>query len=112
MSVIPFDALTVTFEVSWSTAWNATPSYTDESAYVKTVSTLRGRRAQFEQFNTGTMTVELENSTRRFDPTYASSPLFGNLVPRRKCRLSLTYNAVTYRIFTGYIDGLAQYGEV
>ena len=111
MTVTPFDSLTITFEVSWSTAWNAAPSYTDESANLRSFKIRRGRSSAFDQFNAGRLTVELENSSRRFDPTYTAGALFGNLLPRRKCRLSATYNAVTYRLFTGYLDGIDQTGE-
>jgi len=112
MTVTPFDALTITFEVSWSTAWNAAASYTDESAFVRSWSLRRGRSSQFDQFTAGTLTVELENSSRRFDPLYSAGALFGNLKPRKLCRLSATYNAVTYRLFTGYLDGIGQEGEM
>ena len=111
MSVTLQDGLTVTFEVSWTTDWNATPSYEDESAFVKGFRLKRGRSSQFDQFQAGTLSVDLENSARLFDPLYASSTSPGNIVPRKLCRLSIAHNAVTYRLFTGFLDGLPQYGE-
>lgn len=112
MTVTPFDSLTITFEVSWSTAWNAAASYVDESAFVRSFSLHRGRSSAFDQFQAGKLTVELDNTTRRFDPIVGASALSPNVVPRKLCRLSATYNAVTYRLFTGYLTGLPQLGEM
>lgn len=111
MTASPFDSLTFTFEVSWSTDWNASPSYVDETAYVRGFTIRRGRSSAFDQFPAGTMSVELDNTTRRFDPLYTSGALYPNVLPRKKCRMSYTYSGNTYRRFTGYIDGLAQHGE-
>jgi hypothetical protein len=112
VTVTPFDSLTFTFEVSWTTAWNAAASYVDESAYVRSMSIRRGRTSQFDQFQAGTLTVELENSSRRFDPIVGASALSPNVVPRKLCRVSALYNAVTYRLFTGYLTALPQAGEM
>ena len=112
MTAVPFDNLTVKFEVSWSTAPFAAPSYTDETANLRSFSLRRGRTSQFDQFTAGTLEIELENSGRRYDPTYASSPLSPNVLPRKKCRLTLTYSAVSYIVFTGFLTGLPQFGEM
>jgi hypothetical protein len=112
VTVTPFDSLTFTFEVSWTTAWNAAASYVDESAYVRSMSIRRGRSSAFDQFSAGTLTVELDNTTRRFDPIIGASALSPNVVPRKLCRVSVTYSAVTYRLFTGYLTALPQAGEM
>jgi hypothetical protein len=78
--------------------------WTDVSAYVRGASTRRGRSNEYSDVEAGTATVTLNNRDRRFDPLHATGPHFGNLKPMRRLRLSATYAAVTYRLFTGYVE--------
>jgi hypothetical protein len=113
MSVVLVDGITATFEVAWTTApFAVTPTWVDETANLRTVTVNRSHDALFDHYGAGTMTAVLDNSGRRYDSTYASSPLVGTIKPRRRCRFSVTYNAVTYRWFTGFLDGIDQTGEL
>ena len=40
----------------------------------------------FEAFQEGRVSIVLENTSRRYDPWYTSSPLYPNVVPSRKCQ--------------------------
>ena len=51
-----------------------TVSWTDVTPWVREIHTRRGRTRELDSFSTGTMTVTLNNSDRRFDPTYTSTP--------------------------------------
>ena len=109
MTATPFDSLTVNFSVAWaSDPFAASPSWTDETANVRSWATDRGRSGDLDEFPTGRLVVVLDNSTRRYDPLYASSPLSPNVLPGKKCQLTLTYSAVSYIVFTGFLDSLDQ----
>lgn len=88
---------------------DTSPTWTDVSPYVRTVQTRRGRTRELDSFSTGTMAVTLNNSDRRFDPTYTSTP-YGttNLVPMVPIRLRAQYSAVTYDVWYGYVTGWPQ----
>src|ERR1044071_7611842 len=77
----------VTTEVAFdSTPDDPTPTWTDISAYVKRCSPSHGRENELEDFSPGTNTIVLRNDERRFDPTFAAGPYFGNLHPYRRIR--------------------------
>lgn len=84
---------------------NASNTWTDVTAYVHSFTTRRGRSDALARIEAGTATLLLDNSDRRFDPTFATGPYYGNLLPMRKIRISAVWLAVTYRIFTGFIEG-------
>ena len=67
---------------------------------VKAFSISRGRSALFSQFPAGKAVVEFNNHDRAFDPLYASSPFYGNIIPNREIRIS----SGTVVQFTGWID--------
>lgn len=85
----------------------ASPTWTDVTSYVRAVKTSRGRTDDWQDFDTGTASVVLDNRTRRFDPTYTAGPYYGNLQPRRQiCIDATTDGGSTYKpVFRGYIDG-------
>lgn len=79
-------------------------TWVDVTAYVKSFTTKRGRSDALNRVEAGTATVVLDNSDRRFDPTFAAGAYYPNVVPMKKIRISATYSAVTYRLFTGFIE--------
>lgn len=83
-------------------------TWTDVASYVVAVDTRRGTERALDEIQPGSMTVSLRNADRRFDPEYSAGPYFGNLVPDKKIRISATWNAVTYPVFTGFIDRIIQ----
>ena len=83
------------------------PTWTDVTSYVRSINTSRGRTDDWQNFDSGNATVVLDNRDRRYDPTYAAGPYYGNLLPRRQIRIDATTDGGTtyYNIFTGFIDG-------
>ena len=82
------------------------PTWTDVTSYVRNIQTSRGRTDDWQNFDSGNATVVLDNRDRRYDPTYAAGPYYGNLLPRRQIRIDATTDSVTYyNIFVGFIDG-------
>ena len=60
----------------------------DVSAYVTQINTARGKSRALDRYQAGHVTVQFNNRNRYFDPTYVSSPFYGQIVPRRDVRIS------------------------
>ena len=75
----------------------------DVSNVVDNVSIKRGRNAQADEFQTGTMTLRIVDQNGDFNPQNPSSPYFGLLDPMRKVSISATSVGVTYPMFSGFI---------
>lgn len=89
-------------EFSPTTAPLATPSWVDITAYVMgSVSITRGRGSEFDTFGAGSAQLVLNNDDRRFDPSYASGPYYGNLKAKRRIRVRTS----GYTLFTGWVEG-------
>lgn len=83
----------------------ASNTWTDITAYVQSFATRRGRNDALGRIEAGTAQLVLDNSDRRFDPTFAASPYYPNILPMKKIRISATYASTTYRLYTGFISG-------
>jgi hypothetical protein len=77
----------------------------DVSNQVNSVFTTRGRDAQADQFQTGSLTLKIVDQNGDFNPQNAASPYYELLDPMRKVSISATYNGTTYPIISGYITG-------
>lgn len=69
---------------------------------------VRGRQDQLDQYQAGTAEVLLDNDDRKYDPTYASSPLNGYIRPMTRVQLRDTYGGITYPLFAGSADRWTQ----
>lgn len=115
--------MTVTVEVGFTEAGNSAPFLTlddpvkgkldsedfvlggaevlvDISEFLQGYSINRGKNRELENYNSGQLNIQFENTTRAFDPNFATSPYFGQIVPRRQVRL--TNNGIVQ--FEGTID--------
>lgn len=106
------DNPTLTVEIAFdSDPLDTTPTWTDVSAYVRQspgLSIRRGRQPESEVFDPGSCQLTLSNRDRRFDPSYAAGPYYGQLVPRKLLRVTATWATVDYVMFTGHITGWPQ----
>jgi len=75
----------------------------DVSNQVNSIETKRGRNAQADQFQTGTLTMRIVDQNGDFNPQNPSGPYYNLLTPMRKVQITATYSAVTYPIFSGFI---------
>lgn len=83
-------------------AWDGT-TYVDETANVKRFSVARGHSEDQSSVQAGTCSLTLRDTTGRFNPTNTASVISPWIArPLRPMLLSVVYNAVTYRLFTGY----------
>src|SRR3954454_9402856 len=101
MSSFPSVALEIAFG-SDPTAQN--PTYVDCTEALIEFEITRGRQHELDQVQTGSLSFTLDNHDHRFDPAFTASPLYPNVVPMRKVRLSATFAGTTYYVFTGYIS--------
>jgi hypothetical protein len=62
-------------------------SFVDITNRVTGLSLSRGKNRDLDRFNAGSLSVELNNEDRAFDPLYSASPFFGDIVPRRDVRV-------------------------
>src|SRR3990167_562908 len=87
---------------------SSTYAWTDITDYVYSINTRRGRQRQLESFQAGTLTITLDNSDRRFDPTNLSGPYVvageSGIAPMLPVQVIATNNVVTYPMFRGYAD--------
>ena len=75
----------------------------DVSNLLDSIQTNRGRNAQADQFQTGTLTMRLVDQNGDFNPQNTNSPYYGLLSPMRKVTIGATFNSVNYDIFAGFI---------
>ena len=75
----------------------------DVSDLLDSIQTIRGRNAQADQFQTGTMTMRLIDQNGDFNPQNTNSPYYGLLSPMRKVTIGANFNDVNYDIFAGFI---------
>jgi hypothetical protein len=64
--------------------------------------TARGKSQALDRIDAGNATISLDNFDRLFDPLYEAGFYYGQLVPKRKIRVSCN----NYPVMFGYIDDL------
>ena len=77
----------------------------DVSNQVNEVKIQRGRNAQSDQFQTGTLSLRIVDQTGDFNPMNTAGPYYGLLDPMRKVFITATDGATTHPLFAGYITG-------
>ena len=75
----------------------------DVSDQIDYITTNRGRQAEADQFQTGTLSLRIVDQNGDFNPQNPNSPYFGLLSPMRKVAITATYASVTHPIFSGFI---------
>ena len=82
---------------------DATAVIVDVSDVVNKIETRRGRSAQTNQFQTGTLTLVIVDVNGDFNAQNAAGPYYNLLTPMRKVQITATYGSVTYPVFSGFI---------
>lgn len=78
--------------------------WTDITPYVSGHQLSRGRQHELDQFEAGTIQLDLNNQDGRFNPWNTSGPYTGLLVPRKLVQYRVTTGGSTYTRFTGQVD--------
>jgi len=102
------DGATVTVEIAFTNSpmtANASCTWVDVTAYVRSWSTRRGRTSELSQFSPGTAQVVLDNRSRLFDPSNTTGTYYGNLLPMRKIRIRASSGVTSATVFTGHVMG-------
>jgi len=81
--------------VDFNTGTSALPVWSDITSYVRSLSISRGKDELLDGFSAGSVSIELDNRDRRFDPLYAASPYNGDIIPRREVRVFSNYTVTT-----------------
>ncbi|MFM1965714.1 MAG: hypothetical protein RL134_1439, partial [Actinomycetota bacterium] len=106
------DVPDLTVEIAFtSTPFDTTPTWVDVTEWVLDEPGVQiggGKNDELDNASAGTCTFVLDNSTGRFSPFNASSPYVGYLIPRRQVRVTATWSAVDYVMFTGFLTGFPQ----
>lgn len=90
--------VTYSCEVRWDGA-----TWTDETSRLKSFTVQRGQSGDLAQTEAGTLALVMKDTTGRFNPANATSPLQPYITyPLRQVRLSATYSGSTHWLFTGY----------
>lgn len=85
---VAFDTAPLAAVPTWTTIHEGTTTQR-----VRTAECRHGRSFELDAFQPGQLTLELENSDRRFDPLHATGPYYGKLLPRKRCRLQADWGA-------------------
>ena len=86
---------------------DSTAVVVDVSDVVDSIKTTRGRTANADVFQTGTMSLRIVDMNGYFNPLNPASPYYNLLTPMRKVQITATYGSVTYPIFAGYITSFS-----
>ena len=95
--------LSAKFEWSPTTAPGASPVWEDITERVRSGSIRRGRQSEFDRTSAATLTLELDNRDREFDPEFNPDAR-----PNKRIRVSVGSGADIVRVFNGFIDGFPQ----
>jgi translation initiation factor IF-1 len=62
--------------------------FVDVTEFFEAYSITRGKSRELDRHQAGQASVQFENTLRTFDPTFEASPYFGQIVPKRKIRIT------------------------
>jgi len=63
-------------------------TFYDITSRVRSYNITRGKSRQLDVFQAGVCSVVLNNNDRAFDPTFAASPFYGQIIPKREIRIT------------------------
>lgn len=82
-------------------------TYVDESARLLRFRIKAGRNSEMSQNPAGSAAFIVDNYDGRFTPEYTGGPLYGSLEVYRRIRFKVTFNAVTYSLFAGFLTDIS-----
>ena len=75
----------------------------DVSDQVNSIQIKRGRNAQADQFQTGTLSLRIVDQLGDFNPLNTSGPYYGMLNPMVKVQINAVSLGITYPLYSGFI---------
>ena len=95
---------TVTVRIAFASNPFAAPSWTDVTSLCMGFSTRRGRQHELDRMEAGTATITLLNTNGALWPNNTGGAYYPNILPGKRINIRATYNAVTYDLYTGFIE--------
>lgn len=96
---------TLTLRIAFgSDPMDAVPVWTTITNDVRRIRIGRGRQHELNRMEAGTMSLELLNIHGNYWPLNAGGAYFPNVLPGKRVNLYAVYNAVTYPLYTGFIE--------
>ena len=105
-----------TIAIDWDRNGNYADTYDDVTNRVMSAKWFLGSRVEYEEIaDEAMLDLELDNQDRRYSPEYASSPLFGKVVPQRPVRIQSDDGTTTRTHWVGWVNTIEpavnQYGK-
>ena len=98
---------TWTIAIDWDRNGDYSGTQDDVTSCVISATWSLGMRTPFQTTaDNATLTLNLDNTDRRFSPENPSSPLFGKLVPQRPVRIQSNDGTTTRTHWVGWIDSI------
>jgi hypothetical protein len=82
---------------------DSTAVIVDVSDQISSIQIKRGRNAQADQFQTGTLSLRIVDQAGDFNPLNTSGPYYGLLNPMVKIQINAISLGVTYPLYSGFI---------
>ncbi len=80
-----------------------TPTWNNVSTHLMAFSTRRGRQHELDRFECGTATITLNNASGVYWPGKTGG-YYPNVKNRKRVQIYMTYNAVDYPLYTGFVE--------
>lgn len=82
----------------------ASPSWTSITSDLRRIYTKRGRMQELDRIQTGIAKIDLDNQAGNYWPDNAGGSYYPNVKPGKRINLYAVYDAVTYHLFTGFVE--------
>jgi hypothetical protein len=97
---------TLVVEIAFGdTTLETAPTWTAITDYVRAGAIRFGRSSELDDFQTGALSLTLDNRDRRFDPFHTTGPYYADLKSRCQIRVRATWSGTTYDLFYGFVAG-------
>jgi len=93
-------------EVDWDNDGDFNDAQEDITSDVKEVRFGRGKEWELGKAEVGWLNLRVNNEDGKYSPENSSSPLYGNLLPKRPIRVRTT-SPGAYNLFYGYLEKIA-----
>jgi hypothetical protein len=87
-----------------SNPFDAVPAWTTITDDVIEFNIRRGRQNELDRMEAGTADVVVNNLSGNYWTQNTDSIYYPNVLPLKRINIRATYNAITYDLFTGYIE--------
>ena len=96
---------TLTLQIAFaSDPMAVTPSWTAVTSDLRRISIKRGRQHELNRMAAGIADLELDNQDGNYWPNNAGGDYYPNVKPGKRINLYAVYDAVTYHLYTGFIE--------